>query len=89
MKAYPQTPEELLTWDWPQFEPAANELVNLSLNTANVNEWLQDWSDLSANLYEMGNRLYLATTVNTADTNAENAYTHFIGQILPHNARSP
>lgn len=83
MKAYPQTPEELLTWDWPQFEPAANELVNLSLNTANVNEWLQDWSDLSANLYEMGNRLYLATTVNTADTNAEKAYTHFIDQILP------
>jgi oligoendopeptidase F len=83
MKKYPQTPDELLTWDWSQFEPAAHDLINCTLNADTVNEWLEDWSDFSAHLLEMGNRLYVATSVNTADTNAEKAYTHFNDHILP------
>jgi oligoendopeptidase F len=79
----PKSTEELLTWDWTQFEPAASELTGRVLTAENAAAWLQDWSDLSAQLLELYNRLYLATAVNTADAAAEKAYTHYIEYIFP------
>ena len=83
MLALPRTVEELLGWDWPQFEPLARELQQRVLDEASLAEWLQDWSDLSAALQELYSRRYVATTVNTADTHAESAFSHFLDVIYP------
>ena len=83
MLALPRTVEELLGWDWPQFEPLARELQQRVLDEASLTEWLQDWSDLSAALQELYSRRYVATTVNTADTHAESAFSHFLDVIYP------
>ncbi len=79
----PKTTEELLTWDWPQFDLLATDLMKRPLNADTIAEWLQDWSDLGSALVELYNRLYLATSINTADTAAEQAYSHYIEHIFP------
>ena len=79
----PKNTNELLNWDWPHVEPMARELAGRVLTAENAAEWLQDWSDLSAQLMELYNRLYLATAINTADAATEKAYTHYIEQIFP------
>ncbi len=79
----PKTPAERLTWDWPQFEPLARDLQQRPLTADSLDEWLQDWSDWNENLFELYSRLYVATTVDTADKAAEAAYTHSIEEIFP------
>jgi len=80
----PSTPKELLTWTWPQFEPIAKELMAVPLTAENVNQWLLDWSRLKDCLDEMHNRLYIATTVNTADEAAAQALKNYLDTIYPH-----
>ena len=79
----PKTSVELLTWDWPQFEPLACDLQERPLTADSLGEWLQDWSDFSAALLELYNRLYVATSIDTSDSAAEEAYTHYIEAIFP------
>jgi oligoendopeptidase F len=80
----PKSPDELLAWDWPQFDRLARDLLQRPLNADSVDGWLQDWSDLGSALVELYNRLYLATSINTADAAAEQAYAHYIDHIFPH-----
>ena len=79
----PKTAAELLTWDWPQFEPVVCDLQERPLTADNLDEWLQDWSDFSANLFELYNRLYVVTSIDTSDKAAEATYTHYIEAIFP------
>lgn len=79
----PKTTAELLTWDWPQFEPLAGDLLERPLSAGSLEEWLLDWSNWSEHLLELYNRLYVATSINTADPSAEAAYTHYIQVIFP------
>lgn len=79
---YPST-AELMTWQWPQFEAFGGDLQTRPLNAATVEEWLADWSALQRCVMELSSRLYVATTLNTADEAAEHALQNFYENIYP------
>jgi oligoendopeptidase F len=82
-QALPATPEERMAWEWPQYEPIADELIERELDAGNLDEWLQDWSDLSEAMSEQYNRLYVAITVNTADEAAKQRFDNYMDTIFP------
>ena len=82
-KSLGKSPQELLTWDWPDYEPYAKDLVARELNAESIDPWLHDWSRFDEVLMEVFNRLSLATTQNTADKEAEKRYTNFVDNIYP------
>ncbi len=77
----PQNPEELLHWSWPQIEPHYQALAARDLTAENVAEWLTDWSRLSERIHEMEQRLHVATTVDTADAEAERRFQSYLDEI--------
>ncbi len=83
MTGLPKTTVQLLAWTWPEIEPLCKDLEAWQLSAANVDDWLAEWSRLSENIFEMRERLYVATTVNTSDTEAENRFKAFLDDIQP------
>ncbi len=83
MLSLPTDPQELLTWTWPQFEPAVQEILAANLTAENVKEWMLDWSRLKDCLDELYARLYVATTVNTADEAARKRLDNFFDTVYP------
>lgn len=79
----PQSTEALLAWTWNGIEPHYTALESSALTARSVDEWLTRWSRLSEHVSEMRERLYVATTVNTADKQAEARYNAYLDQIQP------
>lgn len=79
----PTTSKELLSWDWAQYEPYVQEMAARDLTAANVTEFLLDWSRLAECFIETYNRRYVASTINTADKDAEQAYKDFMDNLFP------
>ena len=77
------TLEELVTWNWAKLEPHYKALVTGELTAASVADWLLDWTQVSELTDELYNRLYVATTVNTVDKQAEDRYKNFMDNIYP------
>lgn len=74
----------LVSKHWSDFEPRYVELSAASLTPGSVNEWLQAWSDLSAEIREQGSRLNVMTTVDTADAEAKAAFTKYLDTTQQH-----
>ena len=74
---------EFIHWTWPQFEPYYQDLIERSLSADNAAAWLTDWSRIAKTVRETYARLELATTLNTADAEAEQHYNAFIGEVYP------
>jgi oligoendopeptidase F len=74
---------EFIHWTWPQFEPYYQELLEWNLSADNIAAWLADWSHVSKAVQETYARLHLATTLDTADAEAEQHYNNFISQVYP------
>ncbi len=72
-----------MTWDWPRIQPFYQELAGRSLDDSNVNRFLPDWSALTRLWYEAYQRLYVASTVDTTDQQAERRYNEFLDHIYP------
>lgn len=72
------TLEELMTWDWAQFEPHYSSLEKAELTKETISDWLKNWTAVSDVRDELFNRLYVATTVNTADVTAQERFDHFM-----------
>lgn len=83
LKTLPSTPEALITWTWPEIEPHYQDLETRPLAEANVGEWLADWTRLGEKLDEMYSRLAVATSVNTADKEADERMNQFLDGIFP------
>lgn len=80
----PKTTEELMKLTWADLEPMYLELEKQEVSARNIENWLADWSRVSECVDEMYNRLYVATTLNTADEAADKRYTAFLDDIFPH-----
>lgn len=78
------TPQETIQLTWTDLEPHFHELQSHPLTAANVSEWLREWSHLAQVVDEMENRIYIATTVNTADQEAEARLNNYLETIFPH-----
>jgi len=83
LKNLPNTPQEIIAWTWSKIEPLYKSLEARSLNTANVDAWLADWSSVGVRIEEMYSRLSVATSVNTADKEAEERMDKFLDGIFP------
>jgi oligoendopeptidase F len=83
LKNLPSTPEALTAWTWPEIEPHYKDLQSRLLTADNVEGWLTDWTRLGEKLDEMYSRLAVATSVNTADKEADERMNQFLDGIFP------
>lgn len=74
---------EFIYWTWSQYEPYYQNLNSRGLSAGNVAAWLTDWSHIAKIVQEAYARLHLATTLNTADAEAEQHFNIFIGEVYP------
>jgi oligoendopeptidase F len=79
-------PQNLDLGDWPQIAPLFDQLEARTAQAANaaaLERWLIDWSELCAALDEEASRRYIAMTCHTDNTEAEQAYLHFVEHVEP------
>jgi len=79
----PHTAVDFAAWSWDQIEPYFADLAARQLTASNARAWLLDWTRLAELLDEANWRLYIATTVNTADEDAQRRYAAYIDTIRP------
>lgn len=84
----PATAQEFSHWTWDQIASYYDELAARPLTAETVDAWLADWSRLGALLDETNVRGYIATTVNTADEEAEQRYKTYLDEIEPRAANA-
>ena len=75
--------EDLVGWDWSNYEPYFTDLAGRSLTADSVEAWLADWSKVNDCLEEQYARLHVATAVNTADAAARHRFNTFIDAVYP------
>lgn len=81
--ALPTDAPSILALTWNDYEPYFKELEARELNEETIEAWLADWSTLAATVDEHYWRLYIATTVNTADKEVEDRFNQYIEEIQP------
>jgi oligoendopeptidase F len=82
-QALPTEANSILALTWSDYEPYYKDLEARELNEGNIQAWLDDWSTLAATADEHYWRLYIATTVNTANEESEDQFNHYIEDIQP------
>jgi oligoendopeptidase F len=82
-QSLPKDAKSILALTWSDYEPHYKELEARELTEGNIQAWLDDWSTVAATADEHYWRLYIATTVNTADKGSESQYNHYIEEIQP------
>lgn len=88
LKNLPTTSADLLKWTWGEIEPYYKDLQERPLHENNIHAWLKDWSDLSRHVLEIQFRLEVLTTVDTTDTESQEAYKKFFDEIFPNTQAS-
>ncbi|HEU5125999.1 MAG TPA: M3 family oligoendopeptidase [Verrucomicrobiae bacterium] len=79
-------PAEIDFGDWTQIQPLFEQLearVPQCASIAELEQWLIDWSELSAALDQESSTRYIAMTCHTDNPEAEKAYLHFVEKIEP------
>lgn len=79
----PTDAKSILALQWRDYEPYYRELESRSLSEETIETWLADWSRLASTADEHYWRLYIATTVDTADKDSEKQFADYTGQIQP------
>ncbi len=77
----PQSADEFTSW--AQAEPFVQDLLARTITPATLDAWLADWTRLARLVLETYQRLYVATTVDTEDQEAERRYYTFLEEIFP------
>lgn len=86
----PKSTEAVKDWSWSQFEPYFQDLITRDLDATNSSSWLADWTRLSELLNELRTRLYIGTTVDTTDKDAERRFFAYLDNIFqPMETRQP
>ena len=79
----PNDAQVALDWAWEQYEPFFQHLTQQSLDSTNLENWMQGWSQINDLLHEVFARLSIATTADTTDTVAETRFRTFLSEIFP------
>jgi oligoendopeptidase F len=82
-ESLPEDITKLASWSWAEFEPYYSDLNNRSLTADSLKGFLKDWTRVSEVMDETFSRLHVATTVNTADKEAEQKYHTLLDQVYP------
>jgi len=75
--------EKILNLNWSDLEQHYKELVDRGLNEEGIETWLADWTSVSELSDELYNRLFVATSINTADREAEKRHEDFMENFYP------
>jgi len=73
----------LIPEKWETIAPYYAALQKEAVTPANMDGWLQQWSDLRIVIEDAMFAAYRAVSENTADTEAEQKYMHFVEEIQP------
>jgi oligoendopeptidase F len=79
-------PDQIDLGEWSQLAPLFDQLETRATRcrtVADLEQWLLDWSELSAAFDEESSRRYIAMTCHTNNADAEKAYLHFVENIEP------
>lgn len=79
----PKDTAQTLGWPWDKFQPYVDDLTGRRVTEKTVSQWLADWTKLACLLQETYALLYIATTLDTADLEAEKRYHTFLEHINP------
>lgn len=79
----PANAEKLLSWKWPEIEPYYQDLKQRELSPDNVDRWMAEWSRIYSLVDEVYNRLYVASTVDTADQEAKRLFDSYLDEVQP------
>ncbi|MEM6281773.1 MAG: M3 family oligoendopeptidase, partial [Chloroflexota bacterium] len=77
----PQQAQDGFQWAWDDYQPYFDNLLNRPLTTETLEHWLADWTRLAEFTREVGTRLYIATTVNTADEDSKQLFFSFLENV--------
>ncbi len=77
----PTQAQAAFDWTWDDYAPYFDDLQQRDLNEDTLEPWLADWSKLTSILYEVGSRLYVATTVDTKDKTSRDLFFAFLENI--------
>ncbi|MEZ4518433.1 MAG: M3 family oligoendopeptidase [Chloroflexota bacterium] len=69
--------------EWESFRPHYDRLLEQPLTPDTIDAWLQEWSELSKVITEVGSVTYIETTLDTTDTDKEKAFLAFIENVEP------
>jgi len=81
--SFPTNAMDTLEWPWAKYETFYKDLFGRELGADNLEEWMIDWSAINKLVNEVSNRLYVATTLDTTDNEAEKLYYRFLEEIYP------
>lgn len=79
-------PEQIDLGEWDQISPLFDRLEAQIAGTdtsADLEQWLLSWGELSAALDEESAKRYIAMTCHTDNSEAEKAFLHFVENIEP------
>ncbi len=79
----PANAEKLLSWQWSDIEPYYRDLEQRRLDSGSIEHWMADWSKIYSLVDEVYNRLYVATTTNTADPEAKRLFDDYLDNVQP------
>ena len=80
---FPQSIDGLDIQRWETYEPYFEDLLNRDLSKGDLQSWLDDWSKLSALVWEAGAVIYIKKSLDTADETAEKAFLDFVNNVQP------
>ncbi|MGI8826387.1 MAG: M3 family oligoendopeptidase [Chloroflexota bacterium] len=75
--------DQILDLRWHDVEPRFRDLAARPPTETSIDDWLSEWSSLTARLDEASRRLEVATTRDTADTDSRHRYHAFLDEIYP------
>ena len=75
--------EILLGLKWDTFQPYYQDLLTEKITEDTIKEWLSNWTLVSEWCDELYNRLYVATTTNTADKAMEQRFQDYMETFYP------
>ena len=79
----PTDSKSILAMQWADYEPFFINLEKRDLTEGNVQAWLDDWSTLASTVDEHYWRLYIDTTLYTADEEIDKRFNKYIEDIQP------
>ncbi|MBE9524723.1 MAG: M3 family oligoendopeptidase, partial [Chloroflexi bacterium] len=79
----PNNPQHVLSWTWEQYQPYVEDLLSQDIHADNVHQYLADWTRLAELWDETEARLYIATALDTASEEAQQAFELFLDSIYP------
>lgn len=76
------TVDQLLSFTWDDLKPYYQALQDIPLHEGMIDDWLEGWSNLDKVVVEINNRRYVATTRDTTDQAAKEAFVDFLDNIM-------